>query len=62
MTENVNVRNNNGHTPLHLASLNNDVPMAHKLLDKGAYVDECDNVILSLHCLLNIFSLLFLLE
>lgn len=44
MTENVDIKNKQGLTPLHIAAINNDVAIAHKLLDKGAYVDECDNV------------------
>lgn len=40
----VDVKNKNGHTPLHLAAINNDVFIGNKLLDRGAFSDEPDQV------------------
>ena len=42
--DNVDIKNKRGHTPLHTATLYDDVLVANKLLDKGAYFDENDNV------------------
>ena len=55
MMDNVDCKNNLGQTALHIAALHNDVPVANKLLDKGAFADDTDNV-----C--NIYSLFHLLS
>ena len=39
-----NVKNNMGHTPLHLSAINNNVDGAEKILDAGAVVDSYDAV------------------
>lgn len=55
MMNDVDCKNNLGQTALHIAALHNDVPVANKLLDKGAFADDTDNV-----C--NIYSLFHLLS